>query len=167
MTTKEIAERAGVAEGSIFYHYKDRGGLLVAVYTNALQSMAEYRRPIPESTDLRETLSVFIDTLEQYLERAMVVLFSAQADTELRAALHEHINVNDIGAHHGLELIGSYLADLQAAGRVRTDIDARAATFLLLSSCLSRVTQPRLMGHDRGLISRDAVLDTFLTMIRP
>ncbi|MGO4616388.1 TetR/AcrR family transcriptional regulator [Nocardia sp. 2YAB30] len=39
-TTKAIAERAEVMQGSIFYRYKDRAGLLMAVYTRALEPLA-------------------------------------------------------------------------------------------------------------------------------
>ncbi|WP_405488819.1 TetR/AcrR family transcriptional regulator [Nocardia sp. NBC_00511] len=167
LSTREIAERAGVAEGSIFYRYKDRAGLLIAVYADALRPMAEYERNPPDLNDIRATLANFTELLENYLERALTVLYSAQADTELRAALHEHIRVNDIGPHHGLKIIGGYLADLQAQGHIRPDIDPAAAASLLLDNCHTRVALPRLFGRGRGVVSRDAILDTFLTSMAP
>ncbi len=36
LTTREVAERAGVSEGSVFYHFEDRFGLLKAVFERAL-----------------------------------------------------------------------------------------------------------------------------------
>jgi AcrR family transcriptional regulator len=165
LTTKDIAERAGVAEGSIFYHYKDRPGLLVAVYTRALRSMRDARARITAATG-RDTLAATLVEIERYLEQALIVLYNAQADTALHAAVRDYAAANDIGPHHGVEIVGGLLADLRDAGEVRADADLDAVAFLLVSSCLARVAQPRLLGHTRGLLDRERLLDTVLVLLR-
>ena len=39
LTTREVAALAGVSEASVFYHYKDRAGLLQAVFEQGLQPL--------------------------------------------------------------------------------------------------------------------------------
>ena len=39
MTSREVAALAGVSEASVFYHYKDRAGLLQAVFEEGLEPL--------------------------------------------------------------------------------------------------------------------------------
>ena len=39
LTAREVAGLAGVSEASVFYHYKDRAGLLEAVFEEGLRSL--------------------------------------------------------------------------------------------------------------------------------
>jgi AcrR family transcriptional regulator len=167
LSTKEIAERTGVAEGSIFYHFRDRAGLLVAVYLRALESLAEFRSGGLDDDDLRGSIARFVEVLEGYLARTLTVLYAAQADVELAGAVSDHMRANDIGPHHGLDLIGGYLDGLRDRGRVRADLDCRAAAYLLLSSCISRVVTAQLLPHVGTLVPREVVLDSFVRLITP
>lgn len=167
LTTREIAERAGTSEGSIFYHYRNREGLLAAVFEQALAPLIELREQGVGTQSLPETLDTFTATVEQFLERAVVVMFASQADLDLRTGLHGFLAANqDRRPQRGIDLIGDYLTTLQEAGRIRPDIDVRAAAFLLVSGCLFRVSHPRLIG-DAEVPSREAILSTFLAMLTP
>ncbi|MEV0061018.1 TetR/AcrR family transcriptional regulator [Nocardia sp. NPDC050718] len=167
LTTKEIAERAGTSEGSIFYHYGTRDGLLSAVFEHALAPLVELRAQGVGTRPLPETLDTFTATVEQFLERAVVVMFAAQADVDLRAGLHGFLAADaDRRPQRGIDLIGDHLTALQEAGRIRAGIDVRAATFLLVSSCLFRVSHPWLIG-DTDVPSRETILATFLAMLAP
>jgi AcrR family transcriptional regulator len=44
----EIAEAAGVAHGLLFYHFKDKRGLYLAVLRQALEELIELHRPRPD-----------------------------------------------------------------------------------------------------------------------
>src|SRR6516165_11234624 len=41
VTSREVAALAGVSEASVFYHYKDRAGLLQAVFEQGLEPLRE------------------------------------------------------------------------------------------------------------------------------
>ncbi|MFE3543171.1 TetR/AcrR family transcriptional regulator [Nocardia sp. NPDC059177] len=167
LTTREIATRAGVSEGSIFYHYGSRDGLLSAVFEQALTPLIALREQGIGTRGLPETLDTFTATVEEFLERAVIVLFAAQADIDLRGGLHAFLAADpDRRPQRGIALVGDHLADLQAAGRIRAGIDVHTAAFLLVSSCFFRVGQPWLIGA-APVPSRAAVLDTFLTMLAP
>ncbi|MBB5918332.1 AcrR family transcriptional regulator [Nocardia transvalensis] len=165
MTTKGIAERAGVSEGSIFYHFKDRAGLLKAVFSDALAPLAEFRREGAGAGDLRATLEMLLSAVERFLDQALVVLFAAQADKELGDELQEYIAEHDLGPHHGVRVIGDFLRLLQARGDIRSDFDVEPAAFMLIGTCVLRVGQAPVMGHSRGAPDRAAVLDTFVRFV--
>ncbi len=169
LTTKEIARRAEVSEGSIFYHYTDRSGLLTAAFERGLGSLAAFGEQVSDRParpeDLRGTLLRFTEALERFLDTATVVLFAAQADADLRTSLTSHIHERDLGPHHGQRVVGEYLARLQEQGLVSSRADPSTVAFLLIGACMLRVAHPTLLGHDRGVPSREQVVDTFVAML--
>src|SRR5437588_12552975 len=72
VTAREVAALAGVSEASVFYHYKDRAGLLRAVFEQGLRPLRELAEDGGLSgTDLRNALTRFGETLEQFLAPAL------------------------------------------------------------------------------------------------
>src|SRR6201997_1547387 len=74
VTSREVAALARVSEASVFYHYKDRAGLLRAVFEEGLASLRE----LAESGrlaggGLRDVLTLFGTTLEGFLDQALPV----------------------------------------------------------------------------------------------
>lgn len=167
MTTREIAKRAGVSEGSIFYHYKDRTGLLRAVLESSMQPLAIFAERAPSDESLRDMLEAFANAVEGFLGKAMVVMFAAQSDDELRAGMHEYMDVNNLGPQNGIVVIADYLAGLQRAGVIRSDVDTSTVAALLISSCLMRVANRRLVGHLRRVPTLGQTVDTLVTMLAP
>lgn len=167
MTTRAVADRAAVSEGSIFYHFKDRSGLLRAVFEASMQPLAVFREQAPEGAGLREMLDGFATAVEAFLDKGLVVMFAAQSDAELRSGMHEFMDVNNLGPQHGIRFIAEYLTELQRAGTVRADIDTTAAASMLIANCMLQVGSTRLVGHTRGVSTRDEVLDTLVTMLAP
>lgn len=166
LTTKEIAARAHVSEGSIFYHYKNREGLLSAIFESALEPLVELRKQGIGAQGLRDTLNDFTDVVEQFLERAVVVMFASQSDADLRTSLTGYLNANpDRKPQRGVQLVGEYLAALQESGAIRDDVDVQAASFMLVSSCLTRVSLPWLIGDATGVPTREQVVDAAVAML--
>lgn len=164
LTTRAIAERAGVSEGSVFYHFTDRAGLLIAAFAQSLGPMHLDVEPDP---DLRRALGDISEGVQAFLARGSVVLVAAQSDAELRERLGDFMRENDYGPHRGTEMIGGLIADRQARGDVRADVDPRVIARMIISDAFFRALAPRLVGHDRGRIERDAFLDTLTTMLTP
>src|ERR1700744_2180176 len=67
LTTRDVAERAGVSEASVYYHSTDKAGLLRAVFTAGLQRL---QRAALTGDD---ALVEFGRELERFLEQALPV----------------------------------------------------------------------------------------------
>ena len=162
LTTRDVAERAGVSEASVYYHYTDKAGLLRAVFEAGLERLQASKM------NGDGALLQFAQELERFLEQALPVMTAAQSDAELRDALGAHMVANDLGPHRGVQTLGAYLADGQRAGTVRADIDPQAAAMLFVSSCLLRVAQRQFVGADAPrLPSLEQAVATFATLIAP
>src|SRR5919107_162346 len=81
LTTRDVAERAGVSEASVYYHYTDKAGLLRAVFEAGLERLQA------AAVDGDGALLGFGQELERFLEQALPVMTAAQSDAELRDAL--------------------------------------------------------------------------------
>ena len=85
LTTREIASRMGISEGSIFYHFGDRKGLIKAVFDESLRPLLQFKTLPPEPPqnldDLRAGIAYFTETVGNFLESGLDVLFATQADT--------------------------------------------------------------------------------------
>jgi AcrR family transcriptional regulator len=170
LTTRDVAERAGVSEGSIFYHFADRPGLLTATFQQTLGPLhfAQDDEHLPvdsRAADVRAVLTRWSEQIEEFLQAGLVVLMAAQADAELRERLGSFMRANDYGPHRGIATVGAYLERCQAAGSVRPDVDPHVIAAMLINDAFQRAALPKLVGHERGLISRDAFIDTLMTLI--
>lgn len=166
MTTREVAAVAGVSEGSIFYHFGDRAGLLLAVFAQVHMPLTDLRNRGLGEGDIRTTLVSYMRTVEAFLADSLLLLYSANSDAEVRDSVHSFIREHDMGQHRGIEILGAYLADAQERGELRADVDARAVAFLVLSTCANRVSMQLLMKHNKGMRGPEETADTILALMR-
>jgi AcrR family transcriptional regulator len=167
LTTRAVAERAGVSEGSIFYHFLDRPGLLKAVFENSLDAMKNLSDAVFASNDIRATLEAFADVVAGFLESGLDVLIAAQSDADLRGVVISFLAENDYGPHRGIGGMGHYFAQQQAAGVIRSDIDPKVIAYLVVSDAFQRAAQPKLFGHRKGVPGQDAFFTALMTLIAP
>jgi AcrR family transcriptional regulator len=167
LTTREVASRAGVSEGSIFYHFVDRPGLLKAVFEQSLDSLRTLSVGVNVDGDIGATLSAFSAAIAEFLDSGLDVLMAAQADTDLRAVVIAFIIENDYGPHRGIAGIGRYLAQQQAAGMVRADVDPKIISYIVVSDAFQRAAQPKLFGQRRGVPGQEAFFAALMTLISP
>jgi AcrR family transcriptional regulator len=162
LTTRDVAERAGVSEASVYYHYTDKAGLLRAVFEAGLERLQA------AALGDGDPLPAFGRELERFLEQALPVMFAAQSDAELRDALAAHMVANDLGPHRGIQALGAYLAAGQRAGTVRADLDPEATALLFVSSCLLRVAQRQFIGRPDApaVPSLERTVAAFETLVR-
>ena len=144
-TTRAIAERAGVNEVTVFRRFKNKQGVLQALGESWAGSMAGFAATsLPEPSDTRAT----IETLAR-LEFAQAAEFGGVA---MRLAMDaqttpEVAQVVGDGRADNLAGLAAYLAERQAAGDLRSDLDSRvmAEAFFALTSTL--VMSRQVLGN--------------------
>jgi AcrR family transcriptional regulator len=174
LTTREIASEAGVSEASVYYHFGDRAGLLLAAFEQGVQPLNEIRELELEGrgehdSDRRQPLVDVLgrigDKLEGFLDQVFPVVVAAQSDPELHAALTDYMREHDLGPHRGVRGLGGYLKAEQDAGRLEPEIDTDAAALMLIGACFIRVAQSQLYGDVGKLPSLERVATTLALLL--
>jgi AcrR family transcriptional regulator len=164
LTTREVAERAGVSEGSVFYHFEDRFGLLRAVFEQSLEPLHIHALE-SRGDDLRTTVTEVSEGIERFLTASLDVMMAAQSDTELRDSLHAFMLSSDYGPHRGIASIGAFIVTQQQAGIVRSDVNPTVVASMIVNDAFQRAALPKLVGNRKGIPTRPAFVDTLMTML--
>lgn len=167
LTAREVAGIAGVSEASVFYHYKDRAGLLEAVFAEGvapLKALAE--GGVQPGSDPRAVLTLHGRTLEDFLDQVLPVIVAAQSDIGLRDALAGYMAEHDMGPHRGVAALGDYFAGEQAAGRARADVDPYALAMMFIGACYTRASQQAPLPNAK-LPPLEDIIEAIVAVLRP
>jgi AcrR family transcriptional regulator len=164
LTTREVAERAGVSEGSVFYHFEDRFGLLRAVFEQSLEPLHIHALE-SGGDDLRTTVTKVSEGIERFLTASLDVMMAAQSDAELRESLHAYMLASDYGPHRGIASISAFIVAQQEAGVVRVDVNPTVIASMIVNDAFQRAAVPKLIGNRKGIPPRPAFVDTLMAML--
>jgi AcrR family transcriptional regulator len=171
LTTKAIATRAQVAEGSIFYHFKDRLRLLLAIISASVPAFADVVATASadlEQSSLQEGLARLLDALETLYTQLIPVQAAILSDPELRDAFTRRTTRLDLGPHRALPPVVAYLEAERRAGRLRADADLRTLALMLVGAAHQRALHHHLStAPDRLPSSRVIAATLALTMSTP
>jgi AcrR family transcriptional regulator len=168
LTTKEVAKRAGVSDASVYYHFKDKAGLLQAVIEDGLASFKEedFAKAVA-ALSVEEMLRRYGEALEAYFDSIHPVVTAMQADRELRDRFRTYMSDNDMGPHRGIRFLSGLLDEQKKLGRVRPDADTQAVALLLQGASFQRSAQRRIMGKNTGLPSMQRTARTLAELLAP
>jgi len=166
LTTRAVAERAGVSEGSVFYHFEDRFGLLRAVFEQSLEPLHIHALDTGGG-DLRVTVTKISEGIERFLNAGLDVMMAAQSDVELKDSLHAFMLASDYGPHRGIASISAFIAAQQEAGVVRAELNPTVIAAMIVNDAFQRAAVPKLVGNRKGIPSRPAFVDTLMAMLSP
>jgi AcrR family transcriptional regulator len=160
-TTREIAERAGCAEGLIHRYFAGKRGLLLAILEHKGQHAAEtYCENVPEkATVLEEIEAILLFELESKWEKRdfmRICVAEASIDPDVGAAVRDGIQARQV------EFIASRLRRHQEAGRIRPDVDIEAIAFAISgigfsAGFMNRVAFGRSGAQTQKIIEQTAV----------
>lgn len=171
LTTKAIAKRAQVAEGSIFYHFKDRLNLLLAIVSASVPAFADVVAAASadlERSSLQEGLARLLDALETLYARVIPVQAAILSDPELRDTFTRRTAQLDVGPHRALPPVVTYLETERRAGRLRADADLRTLALMIVGAAHQRALHRHLStARDRLPSSHAVAANLALTMSTP
>lgn len=171
LTTKAIATRAQVAEGSIFYHFKDRLRLLLAIISASVpafeDAVATASADLQQSS-LQEGLARLLDALETLYAQVIPVQAAILSDPELRDAFVRRTAQLDVGPHRALPPVVTYLETQRRAGRLRADADLRTLALMIVGAAHQRALNGHLStARDRLPSSHAVATNLALAMSTP
>jgi AcrR family transcriptional regulator len=129
-TTREIAERAGCAEGLIHRYFAGKRGLLLAILEHKGQHAADsYLQNVPEKDSVREEIeAVLLHELDSKWEKRdfmRICVAEASIDPDVGMAVRDGIQKRQV------EFIAERLRRHQEAGRIRADVDTQAIAYAI------------------------------------
>jgi TetR/AcrR family transcriptional regulator, regulator of cefoperazone and chloramphenicol sensitivity len=156
-TTREIAERAGCAEGLIHRYFSGKRGLLLAILeSRGPQVVEDFVSALPDRDNVKDEIEQILlwhlDTMWERRDFMRVAVSQAAIDSEVGRTVNE-------GAHNErVRLTKEKLRTHLRARRIRpgVDLDAIAQAITGLGFALGFSFQVSL-GQDRGLARRIAV----------
>ncbi len=145
----DIAERAGIAYGLVYHHFRNKEEILSAIFAERWAQYVAYleelgRTPAPFRQRMRRLIHFWVETYRQDNDLMTVMI------NEITRS-YEFLESHDITAVLvAFDLIERIIAEGRANGEVRADLDAKLATYAVLG-----VAEMVLTGYVIGTLPRD------------
>ncbi len=163
----EIAQAAGVADGTIYLYFKNKDDVLVCIFEDRITKLLEVlRREIAESTSfeerMRRIVGLQLGLLEGQRDLAEVITVNLRQSSRLLKQYATPLFVEY------LEVLGSVIADGQREGVVRADAHPRILARALFGALDGVALTWALGGAEPGTLSKAAlqITSVFLEGIR-
>jgi AcrR family transcriptional regulator len=166
VTTREISKVVGCSEGALYFHFKGRLELLLAMLEEGLPDMLGPLQTLRESEGKRSpqgNLATALLGVFKFHLRVVSGTAGLFAEPELLMAYRESLARQNKGPHLSIGVLADYIAAEQELGRIDSGVDAKLAAYLLMSASFFRAfmenftgkpMQPRWNQFVRQLVAR-------------
>ena len=139
LTTKDIASEAGLAEGTIFKHFKSKDDLCLAV---VLENSPKFKTVLSEKRagkgSVQRNLEEIARTALEFSEKLIPLAAAMFADAKLLARQRQVVNETGRGPKDAFDLIATYISEEQELGRINRKVVPLMVSALLLGPCFHR-----------------------------
>jgi AcrR family transcriptional regulator len=148
LTTRNIAREAGVAEGLIYHHFKDKAELIHEVVDQRMHDARNVLQSLPLQVGLRtltENLEEVLSVIYHSHYEIIPIFFSVFADHQLRARMREIVKEREVSPQHAIDGLALYLAAEQRLGRIADNIIPNTAAKCLWMISIQTAMDYQLM----------------------
>ena len=152
-TTREIARRAGCADGTLYVHFADRIELFLALLRQSLPPMTGALRELEYFAGrgtVRSNLENVVRGALEFMREFVPLAAALFAEPELLRAHQEELRKHNEGPHLSLAAVEAYLRAEQRLGRVDKHVNPKVIYALLFGACLHRVFLSHFLGQSFG-----------------
>lgn len=148
VTTRQIAQEAGCAEGTLYKHFEDKDELFLAVILESLPSFEALLDPIePGKATVLEGLRKVVLTAIAFFEKVLPHGVALLADASLLARHRKRLKKGaDSGPRVLYQAVADYVSAEQQRGRLHPRINATSAAALILGPCFQWVMTRMING---------------------
>ncbi len=154
VTTRDVAQAAGVAEGTLYNHFRDKSALLIAfVQRTAPATMRQAMMDLPlrvGQRSVRVNVEGVLGAALSFHRRMAPVICSLLADTSLMVAARRELKTRGLGPNLSADRLAAYLDAERKLGRVSPKLAAAAAADLLLGASFKLAVTDHLFGNPVG-----------------
>ncbi len=150
VTTRQISREVGCSEGALYFHFKGRLELLLAMLEESLPDMLGPLQTLRESVGRNSphaNLATALRGIFKFHRRVLPATGGLFAEPELLVAYRESLARAGKGPHLSMAALAEYIAAEQRLGRIDSGTDAKLAAYLLMSSSFFRAFMELFSGR--------------------
>lgn len=164
-TTREVAERAGVNEATLFRHFGNKHALLVAMRESACP-LAVFKSVLASlSGDLRSNLRAIAQSMVEFMHARRALMCISLAEDAQAANVPQESVPEWRGPMEIMQRLESFLAEQIRLGHIRGDAHRLAAYFM--GMCFSYVIARKIWdSYSIKEADLDCLVDIFLNGVK-
>jgi AcrR family transcriptional regulator len=149
VTTRQISQEVGCSEGALYFHFKGRLELLLAMLEEGLPDMLGPLQTLRESVGLgspQANLAAALLGIFKFHRRVVSRTAGLFAEPELLGAYRKSLARQRKGPHLSIGVLADYIAAEQELGRIDSSVHAKVAAYLLMSSSFFSAFMEKFSG---------------------
>ena len=149
VTTRQISREVGCSEGALYFHFKGRLELLLAMLEVGLPDMRGPLQTLRESVGRGSpdaNLAAALVGIFKFHRRVVSGTAGLFAEPKLLVAYRKSLARQRKGPHLSIAVLADYIAAEQELGRIGSGVDAKLAAYLLMSSSFFSAFMEKFTG---------------------
>ena len=167
-TTKEIARAAGVSEGTLYNHFRNKEELFLCTLRQLPAGFIAIIMGLSARAGrdtVRAVLTEVAGAALEFYDESVPMGGSIFADPDLLARHRELLRARGAGPQRANEGLAAYLRAEQGLGRVRPDADVDAAAYFLLGAIFQRAYWRQFLGDPRDSAADERFISGIITTL--